>query len=368
MAGGDDGERGARAELARAEHLLHLGRPTEALDTARRAALADPTSALAEAVIATCHLQLDEPQPAIHHAGRAAALAPEWDHPHRVRSRALQSIGHRDEALRAAEVAVALGPDSWMNHATLAVSLAEHHRRGGEALQAAERAISLAPDEPDAFVEASFVALARRRWDRAEEWAQRALALDPDDPGALNNLGAALARGRRTAAGLEHFARSARVDPRSVGGDNARRAAVHLAHGLNPRAILLGAVAAYAAVLLVAAIVPDPARRVVLALVLVGTVVAAVAWYRERQRRIEQYDEATRRLVERARVDPGEQVVAAIWTVFGVSTLLAVLFFVDLFSPSEATPTTNVVAMLVATAVALVTGQRLRQIYRARKE
>jgi len=357
----------------RARALLDLGRTDEALETAQRALIADPTDADSELLVARCHAMLDQPHDAIRHATRASTLAPESPIPHVLRARVLVSIGHRDEAERAADTAIALAPEAALMHSTRAVVLAAAERRPDDAWASARRAVELAPDDADIRVDACRVALALRNWAGAEEHAQAALAMRPDDADAMNMLGAALShQGRRTDA-LALFAGAARANPSGPGADLARHTAREVAGtaGLDVRRIWLVLIASLGAVWTLALL---PRSVTVIAFIAMA-VVGCAWWMSARRARLARFDamsEADRRLVEQARTDPSPVLVVTLWTVLGVAAFIGGLYLLQIVAPpsdgATATATQSAVVASIAAAVCTACWWRLRQFRAAPEE
>lgn len=374
-------------DLERAEALLDLGRVDEALDLARRTALADPSSARAEVIVAACHLRREESERAVHHAARAAALAPEWAEPHRVRCLALLAMGHRREAEAAAVRTVQLVPFSPSAHTVHAIALTEQERRSDEAWAAMERALELAPDDPSVRINASYVAARIGRWAVAEEHAQAALALHPDDPTALQNLGVALAKRGRPGAALGYLAASARAEPSGSAAESARRVAHELDGGVSMRTAHLAVYGALVGTIALTVVSPTLGRIGVLLAAGAGAVLLLRHRAEVRRRRAE-LPEDVRHLVERAHVEPPMEFVAMLWVVLGVSALMGLLFAVQLLAPGlgDGPPPEpgDVISVLegedepnraVAAGVLIVSivaggwaGHRLDEIRRAREE
>ena len=184
------------ADLARGRLLADLGRWPEAVEVIARAAVAEDTGQ-AWCELARAQLEAGQPEDALASAGRAVALDPTEEWPHRVASAALQQLGRPDEAVRAAEQAVRLAPYAWPTHAAYAVAACRVPRLRMLAWQAAGEAARLAPDEPQAHTAARVVAMECDWREAAEQACRRVLALDPTDVDARHDLAAlALLEGR----------------------------------------------------------------------------------------------------------------------------------------------------------------------------
>jgi tetratricopeptide (TPR) repeat protein len=203
-------------ELSRIDALIDLGRYDEAV-TALRRLLATDGAAAADADawcrLSLANLRLDRDADALDAAGRAAALTPDNDWPHRLASHALESLGRHDEAVRAAGEAVRLAPYTWQGHARFAATLSAS---GGDlrlARQAAGYAVELAPNEPDAHSAMGLVALRQGDHDTAERAFKHVLSLQPDHHSALNNLAVVQLRRRDLDGALNGFSAAIRSEP-----------------------------------------------------------------------------------------------------------------------------------------------------------
>lgn len=355
----------AHALRERARGLLDLGRADEALETAQRALIADPSSAESEMLIARCAANLDRPHDAIRHSTRASSLDPQWALPHVLRARVLASMGHRNESIRAAEAAIALAPDAAVTYSTKAIVLAAAEFKPDHARASIARAVELAPDDADIRVDAARVALAQRDWAAAERHAQAALALDPDDELAMNLLGLALSEQRRPADALGYFVAAARSDPGGVGADQARRAARQIAgtEGFDLRRLWVVVLSALGAVWALALL-----PRAFVVPVFLGMTVVAIAlfatWRRRRRDAYAALSEDDRALVDRARTDPSPVMVMALWTVLGVAGFIGGLYLLQIVAPpsdgATATPTQSAVVVSICAGVAAACWWKLR--------
>jgi tetratricopeptide (TPR) repeat protein len=165
--------------LERAQALIGLGRFDEAGSTLRELLGSDPDIAPAWCLLAQTQIGLGEMEGALESAERAAALAPDNDWPHRLRSVALEQLGDADGAIAAAREAVAKGPHEWQTHKRLALALSLSKRDPDFALAAAGRAVELAPNEADAHCVLGLTHDARGDKAEAERCFRQALALDP---------------------------------------------------------------------------------------------------------------------------------------------------------------------------------------------
>lgn len=176
-----------RHRLARAGQLLYLNRPADALPLLYDAVEEDPDNVEALCLLARCHLQLDQPEPALHAARAAVAAAPQAEYPYRLASVGLARLGQTRPAVDVARQAVALDQQSWRTHATLALALAADKQRKAAQLTA-QRVVRLAPDEPYAYATVGQVARSVGKPRQARAAFRQALRLAPLDAGLVSEL------------------------------------------------------------------------------------------------------------------------------------------------------------------------------------
>jgi tetratricopeptide (TPR) repeat protein len=164
------------------------------------------------ALLAYALLHLNQPADALRMAERAAALAPEHEWPHRLRSLILLRLGRRRDALAAAEAAVACAPGAPQPLRRLVYCQLACWRLG-DARRTAERLVELAPEWAEAHLARAAIALRQFRYRDAEVDARRALALEPENWDALNSLGVALQGQLRRREALAAFHAAARTAP-----------------------------------------------------------------------------------------------------------------------------------------------------------
>lgn len=200
------------AELLRAQHLLAIGRPAEALRWAEQALAAEQTWAAAHAVRAEALLGLERFDQAGEAAQQALALAPEDPWACRVRALVLLRKGSRSECLRLARLVCRLEPESPASlHLLVQAELLNELLV--EAQATASRLQELAPLQPGAHEAAGLVAFRRGRWEQAAGHFRRALELEPELVTSLNNLAVCLERRGRLDEAIEMLHRAARIAP-----------------------------------------------------------------------------------------------------------------------------------------------------------
>jgi tetratricopeptide (TPR) repeat protein len=201
-------------ELVRIDALIDLGRYEDAVDELRRLLAVDGAAgADVWCRLSLACLRLDRDAEALEAAGRAAALAPDNDWPHRLASHALESLGRKPEAVQAAAEAVRLAPYVWQGHARFAATLSASGGDLGLARQAAAHAVQLAPNEPDAHSAMGLVALRQGDHATAEKAFRHVLSLAPNHHSALNNLAVVQLRRRDLDGALSGFSAAIRSEP-----------------------------------------------------------------------------------------------------------------------------------------------------------
>jgi Flp pilus assembly protein TadD len=203
----------------RAEVLVELRRPTEAVEVLRSALVGHPGRADLWGQLAMALLAADRWGEAYEAAATRIQLAPEDEWGYRLASLALSAMDRSAEAVRAAAESVRLAPHEWRTHARLAHALCDD-KRGDVAWPAARRAVELAPTEPETHMAVGAVAIELKQWRIADDAYRQVLALEPANAAARNNLAlVALHQGGVTGAAAG-FAAAVATDPQV---DVARR-------------------------------------------------------------------------------------------------------------------------------------------------
>lgn len=267
---------------ARAQSLLDLNRPQEALPLLAQAIASEPNEYRPRCLMALALVQLDRDREAVEAARDAVRLAPEEEWPQRLLSVALTGDKKFREAVEAGERAVALAPEKAETHIALATALTASER-GREAGVAASQAVKLAPEDSRAHAAVGQAALTRKDLPAAERAFRKSLELDPEDALVQNNLGVVLIRQGRREEAMKLFESSARTDPRD---DLSRRNLTATAR----RMVSFGGVSAVAATFVliqIARIVrPERLDGGVAAAVVIGSLVTVLAllWVYRRRR------------------------------------------------------------------------------------
>lgn len=200
--------------LARARVMLDLRRHDEAAGLLGPILAADPGNSTGWCLLALAHIGAGRFKDAIVSAGRAIAAAPDYDWPHRLTCTAQLCMGNARAALRAAEEARRLSPQSWQAHVCVAeatLATGENFRLAAEAAAAAR---ALAPNAAEVHVISGKVSFALTRRKAARAHLERALALDPQHGDALNELGRVTFSGPFRGHAARYFLRAVRVNPR----------------------------------------------------------------------------------------------------------------------------------------------------------
>ena len=204
----------ADGALTRAEHLLEIHRPQEALSALAAALAQDPENVSALCLAARAELDLGKPSRARELAARAAAAEPHAEHPLRLLALSLDQMGRSHEACDVAQAAVANGPNLWQTHYVLAHVTSDLPSMKSVAWDAARRAIELAPHEAETHAVMGRVAVEDGAQAAAEEALREALRLDPNHAGARNDLGRLQLLRKDHFGAARHFAHAAASDVR----------------------------------------------------------------------------------------------------------------------------------------------------------
>lgn len=198
--------------VEKADRLLDVGRPAEAVALLEAAGVPDVGSPAACATLAGARFEAGDWYGALYAADRALALLPDQEFPLRIRALALAKLGHHREALAAIRRAVRLHPGEWRTHLAHA-----HVLYGAEDFRAArgavEPAIELVPQEPGPHSIAGSIALRLGDLARARQHFETSLRLDPNQTRVINALGAVAMKEGDLEAAREHFVDAARTAP-----------------------------------------------------------------------------------------------------------------------------------------------------------
>jgi Flp pilus assembly protein TadD len=217
--------------LTRAEHLLELHRPQEALRVLAATLAQHPDNGMVLCLAARAELALKEPGRAQELATRAAAAQPHTEYPFRLLALSFSEMGRSVEACEAAKTAVANAPNLWQTHHALAHVCSGVPGKTSVAWDAARRAVELAPHEAETHAVLGRVAVEAENQTAAEESLREALRLNPDHAGARNDLGRLHMLRKDHFGAASHFAHAAASDVRIDVAQHNIDAAIAMAVG-----------------------------------------------------------------------------------------------------------------------------------------
>ena len=198
--------------LQRADSLLEVNRPREALPLLQDALRLNPENLHALASTARVHLALNDVPNALKFAEEAIRAEPQREWGHRLRSIVLQQSGKSEEALAAAQTAASLAPDNTLVLMQLFSAL-RGLKRKEDAWRVAHRMVELAPQLSASHINVGLAYLDYSMLDDAEAAFRRALQIDPESWAAMNNVGVVLQRKNRTSEAVEFYYRAAQLNP-----------------------------------------------------------------------------------------------------------------------------------------------------------
>ena len=198
--------------IERASLLYQTGRFDMAEQEYRSALVADPSSALAHAMLGLCLLQSKKYAEATDEARQAVGLRPDWYIGYSVLAAILSERERVKDAVVAIGKAIELNPFDPNLHGTLA-RIRLKQRKWPSALEAADAGLAIDPEHA-ACVNARGIALVNLgRSDEAGVTIQGALGRNPHDAVTHANQGWALLHAGEHKAALIHFRESLRIDP-----------------------------------------------------------------------------------------------------------------------------------------------------------
>lgn len=213
---------GTEALTERAQTLLNLGRPADALPLLHRALGRSPDDDQALCLLSVAHSDLGQTGDALAWAERAVAARPDGPWAHQLLACYLLNLGHEERSLKAARRAVRLAPEDAAGLELLGCA----QLRTGDAAAAgrtARRLLSLAPDSRLTHELLTQIAVHEERWADVETHCRAALAIESNAYTSLASLGQALDKltpeeglGRdpgRLPEAVDCLGRATRLDP-----------------------------------------------------------------------------------------------------------------------------------------------------------
>ena len=201
-----------RAALRRAGMLVDAGRACEAAAIYGQVLREEPDDVQALCGLSRCLGKLGMAGEGLELAGRAAALAPADDWPHRLRSAHLLLLGRPRPALEAARTALAQDPAGFATLLSLFQAQASLRDARG-AGETAGRMLERHPAEPESHNAVGRAAMLRRDWRAADAAFREALRLAPQESVYQSNLALALERRGRRREAMRHFRWAVQADP-----------------------------------------------------------------------------------------------------------------------------------------------------------
>lgn len=196
----------------RALLLVQQNRPTEAERALRQVLLADPSHAMAHAMLAQCLIQQERYDDAQNHAAEAIRSAPDEPMAHYVLSLVLFSRNRLEEADAAIAQAIRLDPTDADLHAMQAQVWIQQ-RRWRDALAAAQRGLGVDPEHIGCTNLRAMALVHLGQRDQAGQSIDAALRKNPEHALSHANLGWTRLHQNDPVKAMEHFREALRLDP-----------------------------------------------------------------------------------------------------------------------------------------------------------
>jgi tetratricopeptide (TPR) repeat protein len=179
----------------RANALIEMGRPEEAIPLLVRAIGLEPDDAHTRCRLVLALMRTDKQTEALEQAEAALAVDASGEWPHRLRAILLGQQGWHEKALKSALEAVRIEPELPSALYTLG-SAYVNLKRYRDADEVGVRILEAAPDDSDSHELLSFIAVRQNKHRDTEKHARESLRLNPENMDAMRFLAIGL-RGQR---------------------------------------------------------------------------------------------------------------------------------------------------------------------------
>jgi tetratricopeptide (TPR) repeat protein len=179
----------------RANALIEMGRPEEAIPLLVRAIGLEPDDAHTRCRLVLALMRTDKQKEALEQAEAALSVDASGEWPHRLRAILLGQQGRHKEALMSALEAVRIEPELPSALYTLG-SVYVNLKRFRDADEVGARILEAAPDDSDSHELLSFIAVRQNKHRDTEKHARESLRLNPENMDAMRFLAIGL-RGQR---------------------------------------------------------------------------------------------------------------------------------------------------------------------------
>jgi tetratricopeptide (TPR) repeat protein len=179
----------------RANALIEMGRPEEAVPLLVRAIGLEPDDAHTRCRLVLALMRTDKHKDALEQAEAALAVDASGEWPHRLRAILLGHEGRHKEALESALEAVRIEPELPSALYTLG-SVYVNLKRFKDADEVGVQILEVAPDDSDSHELLSFIAVRQNKHRETEKYARESLRLNPENMDAMRFLAIGL-RGQR---------------------------------------------------------------------------------------------------------------------------------------------------------------------------
>jgi tetratricopeptide (TPR) repeat protein len=200
------------AYAERIQWLLDQQRYALALEQLHQWLSESPEKPIIHAFLALCHSELQQAEPALHHAQTAVALGPDLSYSHYILGVVQQDKGQWKAAHESFLQALQLDPEDPDYHTRLGL-LFWQQGQWSPALRSAETALRYAPDHIDALNLRSMSLVRLGATDQAVDNMNTALGHDPENPRVHTNRGWSLLYANDHAKALDAFREALRLDP-----------------------------------------------------------------------------------------------------------------------------------------------------------